>query len=308
MQLSHWLGTGEDHLMKKVMPRNRRAFTLIELLMVIAIIALLISILMPSLSMAREQSKVIKCSSNLRSIMQFTHMYMENDYGRLIYWYSYNPASDPLSPPGGGSIYAGFAPNLYTPATFGGFRAPIGDVLDGYTSDAEIYPAEVRPLNRIVNPLAAGRDILEVYKCPGDRTYTTSVIGQPTSNPPDEEGLSAWQVMGTSYVLNTRYMQGYTWPGGNFQLEDWPEYGRKIAPNLTGGKASRFIMWLDQGMYALAYRAGPTLAESQAVPQKRGWHRQFSKHSASFYDGHAEYRYFDTRLCRGEDWSLWEPR
>ena len=292
--------------------RTKRAFTLIELLMVIAIIALLISILMPSLSMAREQSKVIKCSSNLRSIMQFTHMYMENDFGRLIYWYSYNPPppnSITNSPAPGGSIYAGFAPNLYTPATFGGFMAPIGDVADGYTSDAEIYPAEVRPLNKFVNPLAQGRDILDVYKCPGDRTYTTSVIGTPTTNPPDEEGLSAWQVMGSSYVLNTRFMLGYQYPAAPTSfLPVWPVYGKQLAPHLTGGKAARFIMWLDQGMYALAYRSAPTLAESQAVPQKRGWHRQFSKHSVAYYDGHAEYRYFDTRLCREQDWTLWEPK
>lgn len=289
---------------------NRRAFTLIELLMVIAIIALLISILMPSLSMAREQGKVAKCSSNLRSVMQFTHMYMENDYDRLIYWYSYNPPAPwtIASTPGGGSIYTGFAPTLYTPATFGGFMAPVGDVADGYTSDAEIYPAQVRPLNKLVNPLAQGKDIIDVYKCPADRTYTTSVIGTPTSDGGDEEGLTAWQVMGSSYVLNTRFMLGYQYPSGPTSfLPNWPEFGRRLAPHLTGGKASQFIMWLDQGMYALAYRSAPTLAESQAVPQKRGWHREFSKHSASFYDGHVEYKYYDTRLCRGTGWTLWQP-
>jgi len=291
--------------------RGRAGFTLIELLVVIAIIALLVSILLPSLTIARENGKVIKCSSNLRSIMQYTHMYMENDAERLIYWYSYNspPPAGPIgATPPGGSIYPGFAPNLYTPATFGGFMAPIGVTDDGYTSDAEIYPAQVRPLNKIVEPLAAGKDIIEVYKCPGDRTYTTSVIGQATTNPPDEEKLSAWQAMGTSFVLNTRFMLGYQYPAApSSTLPNWPIYGRRLNPHLVGGKASRFIMWLDQGMYSLAYRAAPTLAESQAVPQKKGWHRQFSKHSASFFDGHAEYRYFDTRLSRGTDWTLWEP-
>lgn len=58
---------------------HRKAFTLVELLVVIAIISLLVSILAPSLNVAKDLAKQIVCSSNLGSAGKAIHLYCENN-------------------------------------------------------------------------------------------------------------------------------------------------------------------------------------------------------------------------------------
>lgn len=60
---------------------GKSAFTLIELLVVVAIIALLISILLPSLNEARRQARTILCLNNLRTQGQACHFYAEDNKG-----------------------------------------------------------------------------------------------------------------------------------------------------------------------------------------------------------------------------------
>jgi len=65
--------------------RFRRGFTLIELLVVVAIIALLIAILLPSLSKAREQAKRVLCLTQLKQIITANFEYSV-EYNDWVPW------------------------------------------------------------------------------------------------------------------------------------------------------------------------------------------------------------------------------
>jgi prepilin-type N-terminal cleavage/methylation domain-containing protein/prepilin-type processing-associated H-X9-DG protein len=76
----------------------RHGFTLVELLVVIGIIALLISILLPSLSKAREQANGIKCGSNLKQIGNALQMYMNQNKGFAARFVNKGKWQDPINP------------------------------------------------------------------------------------------------------------------------------------------------------------------------------------------------------------------
>jgi prepilin-type N-terminal cleavage/methylation domain-containing protein len=72
----------QDHHPAKTI-HSRHAFTLVELLVVIGIIAVLIGILLPALGRARESAKRTQCLSNLRQISQYLNMYA-NVYAQQV--------------------------------------------------------------------------------------------------------------------------------------------------------------------------------------------------------------------------------
>ena len=70
-----------------MLEKNKRAFTLIELLAVIAVIGILAALLLPALSRAKAAAKRIHCVGNLKQLALATHLYAADNADHLPFFY-----------------------------------------------------------------------------------------------------------------------------------------------------------------------------------------------------------------------------
>lgn len=80
------------------MPRpTRAAFSLVELLVVIALIAVLMAILLPALNKARQAAQSVVCMTHLRQVMSSVFLYASDNDGAMVpaEWNSANGATHP---------------------------------------------------------------------------------------------------------------------------------------------------------------------------------------------------------------------
>lgn len=174
--------------------RRRRGFTLIELLVSISIIAILVGILVPSLSKARESARRVRCLANLRGLGTGLSLYMDTN-ARILPKVSFlqDQAEDE-----------------------GETDETLLDVLDSFI-DAP------RPRREIHGDPTSLYIAVEPYVCPGDRKSSDAESGYEP----------VWRVYGTSYSyvpgLFIYFLEGLTVPRPEFGVtkayenrRDWP--------------------------------------------------------------------------------------
>ncbi len=249
------------HVQKKQTLAVRRSgafpgFTLMEILVVVATIALLLAIILPGLRSARQFAKDITCQSNLSQITKGWQMYLDAH---------------------GGTFYQGL--NAYL--EYGGWKGDTSTLL---------YPPPLRPLNSFLAlPVKMGFDLPPTPIWDAPETLKVEEEAKVFRCPNDNGGVPGtanlcFQRFGTSYRTND-FLIGQTQmtPAGlgalipliegiNIHLQQPMNVSRAYDP-------SHLILIGDYGW---------TNQFRPKITAKTEWHNLPAYHTVAFLDGHVE--------------------
>jgi prepilin-type N-terminal cleavage/methylation domain-containing protein len=279
---------------------RKDAFTLIELLVVVAIIALLISILLPSLQGAREQGKKAVCLSNMSQIAKASHSYaVDDDREQMIPLHKMNVLSIHSQ---GWPQSCNKTWRTALPFAFGG-RTAVKKLLWNNQEIRELtrdwrWGAPTRPLNRYVYGDMSEGDFknLPMYHCPSD-------VGYPEFDPADWGGadnldcpvqsahIPCYDFVGNSYRINTC---GLIWPkGGGGANPGSSRFAAQFSVGAEGHASSaienpsRVAMYCDPLFYFWS-RQSPDWAVDPEKILFQGWHKKIMADNVAFCDGSAK--------------------
>ena len=189
-------------------------FTLVEMLTVIAIIAILAAVLLPSLSASRERGRMAYCANNLSQLGKALMMYIDDNDDRF----------PPVSRDGSASAwdlellpYAGFATNLflcpsdpYKSGSSSGKRSYAANGGVGYSATNMPFGGnQQKPPPLRMSDLDYSRsDIILIGERPGDSNTAIGIVGGYTCSGMDQipghthrGGIGANYLMGSMAVV-----------------------------------------------------------------------------------------------------------
>lgn len=281
-------------------PQFRAGFTLIELLVVVAILATLMSILLPALTSGKETANTSKCLANLRELSRVAGIYMDDEGKPTQPWHL-----------GWETTFGKTA--LISEHVYGGMKTDVPHPRWGTDTDMYKIPTFARPYNKYIAP-GINSGVIPQYVCPSDKNNSTPNVLNRCQEPTMDEHYSAWIVNGTSYAINWYWLESPPWYGDDDYYGDinvMSAAGSEMLRLKVGGPASRFVLFMENSMNSFMLDARPpdgSLGQSCLSKLGYGWHRKFSKYAMAMLDGHGEYRYIDTRYTWDEGYSIWaEP-
>lgn len=261
--------------------RPRRAFTLIELVVVIAIIALLLSILLPGLARARKAGLLAVSMSNMRQLNVGGATYKDANKARLPIFVSYRRGSVKSETSG---LFEGFCTwsfagknnNTYWAGKYFDIEAadrPANSYLFDNAWEAPAAPA------LLTRDAPARSSEAKLFRDPGDQMSHQRTWPKPTP------GISCYDDVGTSYQFNAKWWEQVR---DQFDTSQEPgfieafEFGIRRMTLADAFNPSKFAWMNDQYADVIVSRPDPAF-------RLRNGYGDVNKSVLGFLDGHAGY-------------------